>query len=128
MLVGTMMASEVPTQSCMRTSSGTPRMRNTSYSTGTMTAPPPMPNRPASSPVTTPLARMPSTSSAISPGDTPNIGALVLAERSAHAAAVRMSASSRTSASASSNVCAPAPGLTPSVARWRRNSRAPGTA
>ena len=35
-MVGTMIASEVPTQSCMRTSSGTPRMRNTSYSTGTM--------------------------------------------------------------------------------------------
>src|SRR5262249_11048881 len=74
MLVGTMMASEVPTQSCMRTSSGTPRMRKTSNSTGTMTAPPPMPNRPASTPVTTPLANIPSTSSAISPGGTPNMG------------------------------------------------------
>ena len=54
--VGAMMASEVPTQSCMRTSSGTPSRRNTSNSTGTMTAPPPMPNNPASRPETTPPA------------------------------------------------------------------------
>ena len=53
-MVGTMMASEVPTQSCMRTSSGTPSTRNTSYSTGTMMAPPPMPNRPARMPVRMP--------------------------------------------------------------------------
>src|ERR1700733_6633299 len=49
-----MMASEVPMQSCMRTSSGTPTTRNTSNSTGTMTAPPPIPNRPASMPVMMP--------------------------------------------------------------------------
>ena len=50
-MVGTMMAIEVPMQSCMRTSSGTPSTRNTSYSTGTMMAPPPMPNRPARMPI-----------------------------------------------------------------------------
>src|SRR3981189_2119335 len=38
-----------------------------------MTAPPPMPNRPAISPVTTPPPRIPATSSAISPNGTPNI-------------------------------------------------------
>ena len=54
MVVGMMIAIEVPTQSCMRTSSGTPRMRKISYSTGTMMAPPPMPNRPARMPVATP--------------------------------------------------------------------------
>ncbi len=46
-----MMASEVPTQSCTRMSSETPRIRNISYRIGTMMAPPPTPNRPASSPV-----------------------------------------------------------------------------
>src|SRR6266851_4159174 len=51
-----MIASEVPMQSCMRTSSGTPSTRKNSYSTGTMTAPPPMPNSPARMPVTTPAA------------------------------------------------------------------------
>jgi hypothetical protein len=45
-LVGTMMAIEVPTQSWKRTSSGTPMTRKTSYRTGTMSAPPPMPNSP----------------------------------------------------------------------------------
>ncbi len=54
MLVGMMMASEVPTHSCMRTASGTSKMRNTSNSTGTITAPPPTPNSPANSPVATP--------------------------------------------------------------------------
>src|SRR5262245_29761652 len=44
--VGTMIASDVPTQSGMRASSGTPVMRNTSYSTGMTIAPPPTPNRP----------------------------------------------------------------------------------
>ena len=53
-MVGTMMASEVPMHSCMRTSSGTPSTRNTSYSTGTMMAPPPMPNRPARMPTRMP--------------------------------------------------------------------------
>src|SRR5215468_974860 len=51
-----MIAREVPTHSCMRTSSGTPRSRNTSNSTGTTTAPPPTPNNPASRPVMTPAA------------------------------------------------------------------------
>src|SRR5258708_10193526 len=51
-----MIASEVPTQSCIRTSSGTWYMRNNSNRTGTMTAPPPMPNRPARIPVTMPAA------------------------------------------------------------------------
>src|SRR3974390_866641 len=73
MLVGTMIASEVPTQSCMRTSSGTPSTRKPSNSTGTMTAPPPMPNRPAISPVTTPPPRTPATSHATSPIGTPKI-------------------------------------------------------
>ena len=49
-----MMASEVPTHSGMRTSSGTPVMRNTSYSTGMTIAPPPTPNSPANRPMTTP--------------------------------------------------------------------------
>ena len=53
-MVGTMIASEVPMHSCMRTSSGTPSTRNTSNSTGTMTAPPPIPNSPARMPVTIP--------------------------------------------------------------------------
>ena len=51
-----MIANEVPMQSCMRTSSGTPNTRKNSYSTGTITAPPPMPNSPARIPVTTPAA------------------------------------------------------------------------
>ena len=53
-----MMAIEVPTQSCIRTSSGTPISRKTSYSTGTITAPPPIPNNPASNPVMTPAMTM----------------------------------------------------------------------
>ena len=69
-MVGMMIAIEVPTQSCMRTSSGTPRMRKISYSTGTMMAPPPMPNRPARMPVATPATITAATSSAISPGGT----------------------------------------------------------
>ena len=74
-MVGTMIASEVPMQSCMRTSSGTPMMRNTSYSTGTMIAPPPMPNRPARKPASTPPATMIAASQASSPSGTPaNIG------------------------------------------------------
>jgi hypothetical protein len=55
-VVGTMIASEVPMHNCMRTSSGTPRMENTSNSTGTMKAPPPMPKSPARIPVTIPAA------------------------------------------------------------------------
>src|SRR5712671_826037 len=55
-VVGTMMASDVPTQSCMRTSSGTPKMRKISNNTGTTTMPPPIPNSPARIPVTTPAA------------------------------------------------------------------------
>ena len=50
-LVGTMIAIDVPTQSWKRTSSGTSSARKTSYRTGTMSAPPPMPNRPARMPV-----------------------------------------------------------------------------
>jgi hypothetical protein len=56
--VGTMMASEVPMQSCIRTLSGTSASRNSSNSTGTISAPPPMPNTPASSPVTIPATRI----------------------------------------------------------------------
>src|ERR1700730_3848903 len=55
-VVGTMMASDVPTQSCMRTSCGTPNMRKSSNNTGTTMMPPPMPNNPARIPVTTPAA------------------------------------------------------------------------
>ena len=51
-----MIASEVPTQSGMRTSSGTPAMRNTSYRTGMTIAPPPTPNSPANRPMTMPAA------------------------------------------------------------------------
>src|SRR3954449_2045562 len=68
-----MIASEVPMQSCIRTSSGTPARRNASYSTGTMTAPPPMPNNPASNPVTTPAAITAAASSTSSVTGIPNI-------------------------------------------------------
>src|SRR5215472_13513434 len=51
-----MIASDVPTQSCMRTASGTPNRRNSSNSTGTTTPPPPIPNTPARRPVTMPAA------------------------------------------------------------------------
>src|SRR5215469_16466609 len=69
-----MMAIEVPTQSCMRTSSGTPRRRKTSNSTGTMTAPPPTPNNPARIPVTTPATRMAAASQTSSVSGTPSAG------------------------------------------------------
>ena len=72
MVVGRMIAIEVPTHSCIRTSSGTPRMRNTSYSTGTMIAPPPMPNRPARMPVATPPTTTARASKASSPNGTPS--------------------------------------------------------
>src|SRR5712691_6397959 len=72
-LVGTMIASEVPTQSWKRTSSGTPSARNTSYRTGTTSAPPPMPNRPARMPVTTPPAMIIAASSTNSLMGTPRI-------------------------------------------------------
>src|ERR1039457_6144846 len=62
-----MMASEVPMQSCMRTSSGTSSARNTSYSTGTIMAPPPMPNRPARMPTRMPAPAIQSASRTISP-------------------------------------------------------------
>ena len=71
-VVGMMMASEVPMQSCMRTSSGTLSARNTSYSTGTMMAPPPMPNRPARMPTSTPAPAIQSASQTISPSGTPS--------------------------------------------------------
>src|SRR6266852_3090829 len=81
-----------------------------------------MPNRPASSPVIAPATRIAAISSRISPNGTPEI-------MSCQAAAVRAaSAPSPTNASASRRVFAPAPGLTASVARWRRKARAPGTA
>ncbi len=51
-----MIASDVPTQSGMRTSSGTPAMRNTSYSTGMTIAPPPTPKSPANRPMKRPAA------------------------------------------------------------------------
>src|SRR5262244_677240 len=71
-----MIASEVPTQSCMRISSGTPSRRNTSNNTGTMTAPPPTPNNPASRPVTTPAAITATASQTSSPSGTPAIGSV----------------------------------------------------
>src|SRR5579871_4615973 len=51
-----MIASEVPMHSCMRTASGTSSKRKTSNNTGTMMAPPPMPNSPARMPVRTPAS------------------------------------------------------------------------
>ena len=73
-MVGTIIASEVPMQSCIRAASGTPARRNASYSTGTITAPPPMPNSPASNPVTTPAAIVAAASSTSSMTGMPNIG------------------------------------------------------
>src|SRR5665647_2531608 len=67
-----MMFSDVPMHSCIRSASGTWMTPNTSYSTGTMTPPPPMPNRPARMPVTKPPARISSTSQASSPIGYPN--------------------------------------------------------
>src|SRR6202789_3809814 len=52
--VGRMIASDVPMHNCIRTVSGTSNNWKISNSTGTMTAPPPIPNMPASRPVTTP--------------------------------------------------------------------------
>ena len=52
--VGTIIAQEVPMHSCMRTSSATESNPNTSYRTGTMMVPPPIPNRPARNPVKPP--------------------------------------------------------------------------
>ena len=49
-------ASEVPTARCIRIASSTPCEPNSSYSTGTRMPPPPIPSRPASSPVTKPAA------------------------------------------------------------------------
>src|SRR4029077_12172832 len=87
MAVGTMIASDVPTQSCMRTASGTSRMRKTSYSTGTMTAPPPMPNSPARSPVTTPAAVTANPSQTSSPNGTPALFGRFLHRRRARGVA-----------------------------------------
>src|SRR3569623_441030 len=67
-----MIASEVPIHNCMRRASGTWMTPKTSYRTGTMTPPPPMPNRPARMPVPTPPARLSSTSQAISPSGYPS--------------------------------------------------------
>ena len=113
MVVGMMIASEVPTQSCMRTSSGTPRTRNTSYSTGTMMAPPPMPNRPARMPVDDAARhdrrREPARSRrAERPACMDCPGNVVRPRR---CAPIRR-ALSITSASASRRTAAPAPGLT----------------
>ena len=80
MLVGTMMASEVPTHSCMRTLSGTSSTRNTSNSTGTITAPPPTPNNPANRPVATPATPIANASHRISLTGCPRIMGLVSIE------------------------------------------------
>src|SRR5712691_4846733 len=77
-----MMASEVPTHSCMRSSSGTPRMRKTSNSTGTMTAPPPMPNSPARIPVTSPATMTAAASQASSATGMPQTGVAAEPRRS----------------------------------------------
>jgi len=65
-----MIASEVPMHSCIRTAAGTPRIRNTSNSTGTITAPPPIPNSPARMPVRIPAAMTAAASQASWPADT----------------------------------------------------------
>src|SRR5262245_20494213 len=62
-----MIAREVPIHACMRTTSGTSSARKTSYSTGTMTAPPPIPKSPASMPTRMPAPAIQSASKAISP-------------------------------------------------------------
>src|SRR4051812_26048482 len=72
-LVGTMIAIDVPTQSWKRTSSGTSSARNTSYRTGTMSAPPPMPNRPARMPVMNPPTMIKAASRSSSLTGTPRI-------------------------------------------------------
>src|SRR5205823_2389234 len=66
-------AREVPMHSCMRTSPGTPSTRNTSNSTGTMTAPPPIPKSPARMPVTMPAAKTAAASHTRSPAGTPMV-------------------------------------------------------
>ena len=65
------MAIEVPRQSCMRTSSGTPSTRKPSYSTGTITEPPLTPNKPARKPAITPPMSRASASQRISCNPTP---------------------------------------------------------
>ncbi len=71
--VGMMMASEVATHTCMRTLSSTPMIRNSSYSTGTIMPPPPIPSSPARKPVTSPPATSARTSAAISLRGRPEI-------------------------------------------------------
>ena len=53
--VGMMVASEVATAMCMRIAGSMPANPSAASSTGTMTMPPPMPNRPASTPATQPV-------------------------------------------------------------------------
>src|SRR6478736_2151505 len=75
--VGTMIAIDVPTQSWKRTSSGTSSARKTSYKTGTMSAPPPMPKRPAKMPVMKPPTMIRAASSSSSLAGTPKIMSLL---------------------------------------------------
>jgi hypothetical protein len=69
-----MIASEVPSQSCMRTVSDTLSTRKISNNTGTVTAPPPIPKSPASKPVATPAAATASASDSSSLAGTVIVG------------------------------------------------------
>ena len=59
--VGMMMASEVPTATCWTTSESNPIHSSAVLKAGTITAPPPMPSKPAATPETTPVASIAST-------------------------------------------------------------------
>ena len=54
--VGMMVASDVATAMCMRIAGSTPTNPSAVSSTGTITMPPPIPNNPASTPATAPVA------------------------------------------------------------------------
>src|SRR5690606_6513497 len=82
-VVGIMTASEVPTAMCMRISGGMPTAVQTSYSTGTRMAPPPMPNNPARNPDIRPPAPNASASSTTAPVEIPVSMRIVLCGRAA---------------------------------------------
>src|SRR5262249_28303252 len=67
-----MIAIEVPTHNWKRTSFGTSSKRKTSYRTGTMSAPPPIPKSPARMPVMNPAIMIKVASSRSSLTGTPN--------------------------------------------------------
>ncbi len=58
-----MVASDVATATCMRIAASRPRKPSAASSTGTITMPPPIPKRPASTPATAPVSSMTTTSS-----------------------------------------------------------------